>query len=166
MTSAANSWGALEVQDHRVQVRLERLLAHPQARVWDMLTDSQLLPLWLAPGSIEARPGGRVTIDFGNSGCPIDSPLTSYDPPHRLCYSWSQVGEPLRPVTWLLQEEGEGTRLTLCLDLPDDGLVATACAGWDAHLEMLMAALEGIAIHFPASRFRQARQAFSELVPG
>ena len=48
--------------------------------------------------------------------------------------------------------------------VPGDEVVPIACAGWDAHLEMLLAALEGISIHFPASRFRQARARFELLV--
>lgn len=164
MNTMTNAWGELEARDRRVLARLERQVAHPVGQVWAMLTEDSMLPLWLAPGHIEPRLGGRVQIAFGNSGCPIDSTLTRYEPPWQLSYSWSHEGQPLRPVTWELKEEGNETRLTLTLDLPDDERVAIACAGWDAHLEMLMAALEGIAIHFPAGRFQQARQAFSELV--
>jgi hypothetical protein len=81
-----------------------------------------------------------------------------------LAYSWSAGDDPERPLEWRLEPEGENTRLTLTLSLPDDDLVPIACAGWDAHMEMLMAALEGISIHFPADRFRQARASFESMV--
>ncbi|SDW12748.1 Uncharacterized conserved protein YndB, AHSA1/START domain [Marinobacter mobilis] len=166
MSTTTSSWGVLETRERRVQARLKRQLGHSVEQVWAMLTEERLLPLWLAPGQIEPCLGGRAQIDFGNSGCPIDSTLTRYNPPWQLAYSWSHGQQPVRPVTWELQENSDGTRLTLTLDLPDDDHVAIACAGWDAHLEMLMAALEGIAIHFPTGRFQQARQAFSKLAAG
>ncbi|WP_281059049.1 hypothetical protein [Mesorhizobium sp. M2C.T.Ca.TU.002.02.1.1] len=38
-----------------------------------MLTEPPQFVRWLAPGSIELRKGGRVHIDFGDSGVVIDS---------------------------------------------------------------------------------------------
>ena len=81
-----------------------------------------------------------------------------------LAYSWSSDGAPERPLSWELEPTEDGTRLALTLSLPEDELVPIACAGWDAHLEMLMAALEGISIHFPAERFRLARSWFETQV--
>lgn len=158
--------GDLTLQGDRVEIQLERQIDHSQARVWEMLTDSVHLARWLAPGVIEQRPGGRVQLEFGNSGTPIDCHIRACEPPHLLAYSWSAGDDPERPLTWKLDPlggSGEATRLRLTLSLPNDELVPIACAGWDAHLEMLMAALEGISIHFPADRFRQARAVFSEL---
>lgn len=166
MTTVINEWGRMDMAGKRVLVRLERRFEHPVERVWTMLTSEAMLPLWLAPGTIEPRVGGRARIAFDNSGCPIDSPVTCYDRPHRLCYSWSQDGDTPRPVSWQLQEDGIDTHLTLALELPLDDWFATACAGWDAHLEMLGAALEGVAIHFPKGRFQQARQGFNQLRAG
>ena len=148
----------------RVVVRLERETGHLPERVWEMLTDSVCLAEWLAPGTLEARPGGRVQLDFGNSGMPIDCRVTQCRPHRRLAYSWSSGDSPERPLVWELEPTSEGTSLSLTLLLPDDELVPIACAGWDAHLEMLLAALEGISIHFPATRFREARARFEELV--
>ncbi|MFO7527551.1 MAG: SRPBCC family protein [Marinobacter sp.] len=158
--------GDLALQGDRVEIQLERKIEHSLARVWEMLTDSVHLARWLAPGVIEQRPGGRVQLDFGNSGTPIDCHIRACEPPRLLAYSWSAGDDPERPLAWELDplgESGEATRLRLTLSLPNDELVPIACAGWDAHLEMLMAALEGISIHFPADRFRQARAVFSEL---
>lgn len=156
--------GRIRLEAGRVLVRLERVLEHPPEAVWNMLTDSVHLANWLAAGSLEAREGGRVQLDFGNSGMPIDCTITACRPHRLLSYSWSSGDAPERPLTWELLREGVCTRLCLTLSLPDDELVPIACAGWDAHLEMLVAALEGISIHFPAARFRAARSHFEKLL--
>ena len=156
--------GKVRREGDRVLVRLERETGHLPERVWQMLTDSVCLAEWLAPGKLDARLGGRVQLDFGNSGMPIDCRVTDCQPNRRLAYSWSSGDSPERPLIWDLDPIDEGTRLSLTLLLPDDEVVPIACAGWDAHLEMLLAALEGISIHFPASRFRQARARFELLV--
>src|SRR5690606_12739632 len=41
--------------------------------------------------------------------------------------------------------------------------IANACAGFDAHLEMLAAALEGVPIHFPVDHYLEARRAYQAL---
>lgn len=154
--------GSLALQDGRVTARLERVTDHSPELVWKMLTDSVHLASWLAPGTLDTRTGGRVQLDFGNSGTPIDCRISACEPHRLLAYSWSAGDDPERPLRWELVPEGDGTRLSLTLLLPDDHLVPIACAGWDAHLEMLMAALEGISIHFPAGRFRAARSYFEQ----
>ena len=156
--------GQVRCEAGRVRVQLEREIDHPPEAVWRMLTDSVCLADWLAPGTLDARNGGRVQLDFGNSGMPIDCRITECRPNRRLAYSWSSGDAPERPLIWELASEDTGTRLSLTLLLPQDELVPIACAGWDAHLEMLMAALEGISIHFPAARFRAARSHFEKLL--
>ena len=71
---------------------LERWIGHKQEAVWQMLTESPQLVQWLAPGSIELREGGRVHIDFGDSGVVIDSTVLAFDPPRLIAYSWSGDG--------------------------------------------------------------------------
>ena len=133
--------GKVRREGDRVLVRLERETGHLPERVWKMLTDSVCLAEWLAPGKLDARLGGRVQLDFGNSGMPIDCRVTDCQPNRRLAYSWSSGDSPERPLIWDLDPIDEGTRLSLTLLLPDDEVVPIACAGWDAHLEMLLAAL-------------------------
>lgn len=128
--------------------------------VWKALTDPAILPQWLAAGEVELRDGGYARLDFGDSGIVINSPVTLFDPVHLLEYSWSGPGEPLRPVTWTLAALMDGCRLTLTLKLPLDDVVARSCAGWEAHLDMLAAALMGVPIKFPFDRFKSARAAY------
>ena len=128
--------------------------------VWGALTDSRRLPVWLAAGDIELRPGGWARLDFAQSGGLIESQVTEIQHQRRLVYSWSRPGEPLRPLRWELEPIGPLTRLSLRLTLPSAEDVARAAAGWAAHLEMLWAALMGVPVKFPAAAFKAARDAY------
>jgi hypothetical protein len=67
-------------------------------------------------------------------------------------------------VRWCVQPARVGARLTLIIRTPEGEDAARACAGWEAHLEMLEAALEGVPIKFPFDRFRTAREVYREKV--
>ena len=77
-------------------------------------------------------------------------------------YSWSSPGQPQRPLRWELQPDGDGARLALTLRLPAGEDPAKACAGFEGHLEMLAAALEGVPIKFPFDLFLKARAGYGE----
>lgn len=151
---------ALTRRGEVVEARLRRRIDHPPAAVWRMLTDPARLPEWLAPGRIEPRVGGVARLDFADSGAVIDSRVSAYEEGARLEYSWSSPGEPDRPVRWEVTPEGDGTRLDLTLTVPAGEDPGRACAGWEAHLEMLLAALEGVPIKFPFESFKAAREAY------
>ena len=141
---------------------LSRDIAHTREAVWAMLVDSDKIVQWLAPGDVELRPGGAVRIDFPESGASIDSHVLALDPPGLLSYSWSGPGEPERPLRWTLTAHGDGSRLVLTLQLPADEDAAKSAAGWDAHLEMLLAAIEGVPMRFPVDHFLARRQAYRD----
>ena len=147
------------------EARLTRVFDHPQAKIWAALTRPERIVEWLAPGEIASTVGGPARLNFVDSGTVIDSQVTAYEAPRLLEYSWSGPGEPLRPLRWETAAEGEGTRLTLTLRVPDGEDVARSCAGWEAHLEMLAAALEGVPIKFPFDRFKATREAYKGLLP-
>jgi hypothetical protein len=48
----------------------------------------------------------------------------------------------------------------LTVRIPENEDIAKTCAGWEAHLAMLMAALEGAPISFPFEVFQAARAAY------
>ena len=154
----------LSKADGQVVGVMTRVSEHPPQAIWRMLTDPARLPEWLAPGRIEPRVGGAARLDFADSGTVIDSRVTAYDEGRLVEYSWSSPDEPQRPVRWEIAPEGEGSRLTLTLKTPAGEDPGRACAGWEAHLEMLEAALEGVPIKFPFERFKSARDAYREKV--
>ena len=152
--------GVLSKGDGYIEAKLTRLIDHPPAMVWTALIDPERTVEWLAPGVIEAKAGGRARLDFVDSGIVIDSTVSAYEPLRLLQYSWSGPGEPDRPVRWEVMPEGESTRLTLTLRTPEGEDAGRSAAGWEAHLEMLAAALEGVPIKFPFERFKTTREAY------
>lgn len=154
--------GTIRRTDTGFEGQLRRTIAHPPARVWQMLTAPDQLAQWLAPGTIELRPGGAVHINFADSGILIESTVTAYQPEQLLEYSWSSGSEPARPLRWELSPSPEGTELVLTVQVPAQEDIAKACAGFDGHLEMLVAALEGVPIRFPFELFLQARKAYQD----
>jgi uncharacterized protein YndB with AHSA1/START domain len=143
-----------------VEAQLERRFAHDQSTLWKALTDPSRFVEWLAPGEIALAKGGAAKLSFVDSGTVIDSTVSEIDPPRLLEYSWSGPGEPLRPVRWEIVPEDGGARLILTLRVPEGEDAARACAGWEAHLEMLAAALEGVPVKFPFDRFKETREAY------
>lgn len=164
MADSAAQGGSIRRLGERVEARLGRSLGHDQQTVWRMLTDPEKLALWLAPGTIELRPGGRARLDFSDSGRVIDSAVSRCEPPRLLEYSWSQGSEAMRPLRWEITPTPEGARLRLTVTLPADDDAAKACGGFDAHLEMLAAALEGIPIAFPVSYYLERRRAWQSML--
>lgn len=147
--------------------RLERTFeGHDRDAIWTMLTDAASLAQWLAPGTIEPRKGGRAHIDFHDSGIVIDSEVLAFDPPGVLAYSWSSGSEPARPLRWEITEADGGARLVLTVGTPASEDPAKACAGFEGHLEMLAAALEGVPIKFPFDLFIKARAAYNAQLAG
>lgn len=144
--------------------QLQRTIGHPPALVWRMLTEPERLAQWLAPGTIELRQGGAVHINFADSGILIESTVTAYQAEQILEYSWSSGDEPQRPLRWTLSPTVDGTQLVLTVVVPAQEDIAKACAGFEGHLDMLAAALEGVPIRFPFELFLQARKAYQRAV--
>jgi len=147
-----------------VVARMTRISSYPPSAIWRALTESGMLAHWLAPGRIEPRLGGAVRLDFADSGTVIDCQVSAFEAGRVLEYSWSAPGEPQRPVRWELAASGDGSVLTLAVRTPPGEDPGRACAGWEAHLAMLAAALDGAPIPFPFERFKAAREAYRPLV--
>ncbi len=164
MTQDNEKLGTINSVNGRYEARLERFLAHDQLVVWAMLTEPERIMEWLAPGEIELRKGGAAKLNFTDSGTVIDSTVSEFEPPSLLEYSWSSPGEPTRPVRWETAPVTGRTRLTLTLQIPEDEDIARSCAGWEAHLMMLLAAIEGVPIKFPFERFQATREAYKSII--
>ena len=160
MNEQASSARVIEDKGDELEILLERRIGHEPAAVWHMLTEPAALPRWLAPGAVEPRIGGRARLDFAESGATIDSTVRACDPERLLVYAWGSGDGPDRPLYWALIPVEDGTQLRLTLRLPADEDGPKAAAGWDAHLEMLLAALEGVPIRFPVDHFLAMRAWF------
>lgn len=131
MSEDALQLGALHRLPDGVEGVLQRRFAHPREAVWPMLVEPEKFAQWLAPGTLEPRPGGAVRIAFHDSGTVIDSVLTAFEPPRLLAYSWSSGAEPARPLRWELADADGATRLTLRVRVPAGKDAAKACAGFE-----------------------------------
>lgn len=163
MSGNTTPLGTLSKTGQYLQGRLTRLIALDQPAVWAMLTTPERMAQWLAPGSIEQKQGGAVKLNFADSGTVIDSSVSAIDAPRLLEFSWSSPGQPTRPVRWELATEPGGTRTTLTVSVPHSENIAATCAGWEAHLQMLQAAISGAPIKFPFETFKATREGYRAL---
>jgi uncharacterized protein YndB with AHSA1/START domain len=135
--------------DGRFELRFERRLAHPVAKVWRALTDPEHLRAWF-PASVDMdlTPGAKLRFELvpeaqARHGL-SDEDMTSYgemttvEPPRLLEYTWS--GEILR---WELEPTADGCRLRFTDVFDDRAIAADDGAGWHVALEALGAALDG-----------------------
>jgi uncharacterized protein YndB with AHSA1/START domain len=152
--------GEISICGDEAEAIFSRTFDHPTQAVWAALTRSDLRAQWLAPGEIELFLGGHVNLDFGDSGIVIRSQVSAYSPGRLLEYSWSGDGDTLRPLRWEISTYDGKAQLSLTLTMPASEDIARSCAGWEAHLEMLAATLEGVSIKFPFEHFKAAREAY------
>ncbi|MBV1906506.1 MAG: SRPBCC family protein [Pseudomonadales bacterium] len=155
--------GTITRSEGYFEARLERFLPHTQLSVWAMLTQSEKLSEWLAPGDIELRQGGSVNLNFSDSGTIIDSKISKLKVPSLLEYSWSGPGDALRPVCWEISTTAKGCLLSISL-VESEQDITKSCAGWEAHFMMLDAALEGSPIPFPFEHFQATRAQYNQLI--
>lgn len=136
-------------------LRIQRRLPGPIERVWSYVTDSDLRRQWLASGTMTLQPGASFELVWRNDelsasaaerpeGFSAESRATcqfvEVEPPRRMRYMWPGVGE----VSIELEPVGDEVMLTLThRQLVGEHLILNVCAGWHAHLELLVAHLAG-----------------------
>lgn len=154
------------------ELRFERRLRHSPERVWKVLTTSEGLACWLAEAEIEARPGGNMELNYRQPDHPFmpDTPerrrqsneVLVVEPFTRFEHSFG--GNPQSVVSWLLEPDGDGTRLTLIHHVPESwaderGMVLS---GWHHHLEGLDDAARGVRHRWDWDRWFALRDAYGE----
>ena len=119
--------------------------------VWQFLTDKDKLAEWFHPAESDLASGADYALyvqrDDGARDRQCWGTVTHWDPPKKLVYSFTvkPLQGAMTTVTWLLEEAGEGTKLTLHHSGLDGrgeafGLVLALDAGWDEHLLALRSA--------------------------
>ncbi|HEX6040194.1 SRPBCC domain-containing protein [Longimicrobium sp.] len=92
-------------------IQLSEHIPHPPSRVWAALTDPAIHARWWAAGDVRPVAGHRFTLDMGAWGqqaCEV----IAVEPERLLSYSFAP-GTLDTTITWRLEPEGEGTRLSL-----------------------------------------------------
>src|SRR6267154_166267 len=99
-------------------------IAAPPERVFRALTSNEIVDWWVNPGVFDTREwtgdvrkGGLWRASGVVRGQPyvLEGEFLEVDPPTKLVHTWKRVGAPGAPtiVTYLLQRQNGGTRLTL-----------------------------------------------------
>ena len=92
-------------------IQLTRFIPHSPARVWTALTDPAVHARWWAAGDVRAVVGHRFTLDMGPWGV---QPCEVVAVEHERLLSYSFAPATLNTtITWRLEAEGSGTRLSL-----------------------------------------------------
>ena len=143
------------------EVRIERRLPGPVERVWAYLTDSEKRGLWLAPGAMDLRVGGRVEHRFRHSdlshettppahyaaykaGHVMHGTITHCDPPRLLSYTWGDEGDDSEVSFELSPLDGGDVKLVVTQRrLRSRAGMANVAAGWHVHLSILLDRLHG-----------------------
>jgi len=138
-------------------VRLERVFPGPIERVWAYLTESEKRGKWLAPGEMELRVGGRVSLTFNNENISADKDtperfkseeghklagqVTRCEPPRLLAFTW---GQEFGEVTFeLTPKNGEVLFVVTHRRLPSRTGMVMVASGWDTHTGVLADILNG-----------------------
>ncbi|MFD7436528.1 SRPBCC domain-containing protein [Streptomyces sp. NPDC059861] len=136
--------------DDLTVIRVDQFFPHPPAKVWRALTDPELLAQWQMPGSenfhLEVGHRYRMTsvprpnTDF--SGV-VEVSVLGYDVERMLRVRWADADRADGAdwtITWMLEQEGRGTRLFLVHEGfdPDDPAQSMARkimdGGWRSHV--------------------------------
>jgi uncharacterized protein YndB with AHSA1/START domain len=148
----------LRIVDGRTELRMERRLAHPPAKVWRAITQPEHLGRWFpAQVRLELRPGAQVAYDDG-SGYRPDGEVVEVDEPRLFAFTWG--GELLR---WEIRPDGAGSVLVLTHTVDDRYGAGSFAAGWEACVTALEQVLDGEPVSAPgpsAERLEEFNAAF------
>jgi uncharacterized protein YndB with AHSA1/START domain len=139
-------------------VHLERSFDASPTELWQLLTDPAELAEWLcAAVELDPRPGGAITLRFGNSHTTIRGRVVRFDAPAVLEYTWRREDEPESVVRFELHATpaNAGTRLSVTHTRCNPGEIGEMAAGWHHHLELLATQLAGHPVAWDWARFTE-----------
>ncbi len=136
--------GVVSVDGGDLKVVFTRRYNKPAAKVWSAVTTPERLADWLAQATYEPRVGSGITLSWNKGAHVMTGKVTAYDPPRVFAFTWPLDGRDTQ-VRFDIAPDGEGAAI---LTLSHSGLDAHGWgsgvrAGWHAHLEGLVEAMEG-----------------------
>jgi uncharacterized protein YndB with AHSA1/START domain len=136
-------------------LKIQRLLPGPIERIWAWLVESDKRRKWLAAGKMELKVGAPFEFVWRNdelTNPPGKRPdgfdaehrmpghITALDPPRRIAFTFQNDTE----VSIELEKQGSNVLLTLThVRLPNRGFMLGVSGGWHAHLDVLVARING-----------------------
>jgi len=149
----------IQVDADPVNVCLTWRIEVPRARVWQCITDADLLSQWLGElVSGVVGPESEFVVDHGDDYC--RSTVLACSGPSRLHFTWHFPDEPASKVGMELRESGGITALQLTHSGLGD-LAESYRDGWCVHLSYLEAAALGTPL--PPSMFWRLHRTIAQL---
>ena len=153
--------GELLWRDGRYELRFERTLDHPAARVWEAITTPAGLAAWF-PFDVEGerRTGAPLRFVFREGEAEdFTGEMVEFTPQSAIELRWG--GE--ETVRLELAPSGSGCVLRLINRFDELGKAARDAAGWHTCLDLLEAALSGEPAAFESSeRWRSVHPTYVE----
>lgn len=113
-----------DFSDPSPEVRVSMTVAAPREKVFRALIEPEALNQWLAKdATVEPRVGGKFDLgwkaaDVEHEGAAME--ILEFVPNEKLKITWpdwrGDTSVPAQAVTWLLEPDGDGTRVTLVHD--------------------------------------------------
>jgi len=130
-----------EIGDGEATLVFRRSLAHPPAKVWRALTQPREQIEWMPfVADREIATVGSFTMRTTDRDPAVESAaeVLAAEPSRLLRYSW---GDDV--LTWELEPEGNGTRLTLRHFTKTPDRIASFAAGWHICIDVMARFLDG-----------------------
>jgi uncharacterized protein YndB with AHSA1/START domain len=150
--------GQVTLVGDTVEIVFHRRLPKPVEKVWAALTVPERIADWFAETTLpRLELGAPISIYFPVPNVRADGRITALEPLRRIAWTWPQPDGTSSVVTFELEPDGDGCRLTLT----EAGLSASQAAGnaggWHAHLEALEDACEGVRTSWATLLEREAK---------
>jgi uncharacterized protein YndB with AHSA1/START domain len=154
--------GSLRSADGRGVVRMEDLFDTDIDDLWSALTSPARAAAWIAEVAGDLRPGGSIQMRF-TSGWEGPGRVDVCDAPRRLVLTQNPGAADATVIEAWLSPEGSRTRLVIEeRGLPLETISAYG-AGWQAHVEDLVAHLAGRDRSEWIDRLVELRPAYEDL---
>jgi len=149
--------------DGYFDVRFERRIRKPVAKVWAAITIAERIADWFTPVDIDLHLGGRYHIRFEGFDEAIKGEIVALEPERRLAHTWPSEGKPESIVTYLLEPDGDGCRLLFSqTGVPIEYLGAVA--GWHSFFEALPGACEAIRTPWTMAREAEIGERYKDML--
>jgi uncharacterized protein YndB with AHSA1/START domain len=131
--------GQLGKDEHGYRIVFERVFRHPVSKVWDALINPEKLAVWFMRTELDPRPGGRMTMHFGDAEDTRSyGRIIRIEPEKYLEYVWENDGGPDELAVWeLFPENDKQTLLRFTYSRVSDTYAASVAAGWHQMLDLL-----------------------------
>lgn len=153
----------IEGETNRRKVTLQRTFHAPIDELWSALTEPDRIRAWFAPAKIEPQVGGWIELQAHDGSRMMEGMIRVFEPPRVFEYDWVSDYETT-VVRYKLEEQANGTRLTLTEKLLTDKATERRGAGWHQHMDRLEAHMRGEESPASEPRWRELREKYAKLL--